>query len=160
MAEGVAKGKGRSVQARKARKDGWTDERRQIFLDHLASCCNVRRSAAAAEMSPQAAYGLRNRDAEFAGQWDEALGTGYAALESMLLERAAGPQRGYEPGEVPDAGEVDSALALDLLRLRGAHRRAGARADGPKPRKAGADELAEAILAKLDVLERRLRRKR
>ncbi|HWH16955.1 MAG TPA: hypothetical protein VNT77_01250 [Allosphingosinicella sp.] len=159
--ETVGGGKGRRVQARKPRKDGWTAARRQIFLDHLATCSNIRRACAAVGLSTQSVHALAKRDPEFAVAQEEALEAGYRVMESLLVERAAGTV-GYMPGdsEVPDPQRMDSELALNLLRLRGAHRRAGAAPDGPKPRKASAAELTEAILAKLDHLSRRRKRKK
>src|SRR5687767_5565515 len=125
--EGVGKGKGRRVQGRKVRADGWTAARRQAFLDQLASCSNVTRAVAAAGLSVASAYELRARDPEFAVAWDAALEMGYATLESMLIDRAAGRGRGYTPGEqVVDPAEMDGELALSLLRLKGSIRRTGA----------------------------------
>lgn len=155
--ENIGRGNKRRKQVRKVRKGGWTAERRQAFLDHLAGCSNVTRAVKAVGLSNAAAYELRARDPAFAAAWDEALEVGYTTLESMMIERAAGAQGGYAPGEtaVPDAGAMDSELALSLLRLRRAIPRTRTGLHGPRPRKAGLDELAEAILAKLEILSRR-----
>ncbi len=157
----VGGGNRRRVQVRKVREGGWTQERRRAFLDQLAACSNVTRAVKAVGLSNAAAYELRARDPEFAAAWDEALETGYTTLESMMLERATGPRTGYAPGEteVPDPAGMDSELALSLLRLRRSVRRSGAGQSGPRPRKAGIDELTQAILAKLEVLSQRRKRR-
>lgn len=41
-------GKHRPVQARKARKDGFSAAKKQVYLDTLAMCCTVSASASAA----------------------------------------------------------------------------------------------------------------
>lgn len=153
----IAGGKNRQVQGRKIRHDGWTAERRRAFLDRLASCCNVTHSVAAAGLSMGSAYYLRARDPQFAADWDEALAAGYLTLESLLIDRAAGPRQPYRPGDMPlpDPREMDKELALNLLRLRTSICRTGAGQGRPKRRGVGADELATAILDKLDVLNRR-----
>jgi hypothetical protein len=159
----VTPGNGRRMQRRKVREGGFGEEKRQVFLDHLAGCCNLTRAAAAAGVSVVTVNYHRRRDPAFAGQCAEALATGYDGLEAMLVERAAGggpyvpgPGAGAAPG--PEA--MDTELALHLLRLRRAPpgRRTG-RA-GYEPRRASEKELEAAILAKLDILDRRLKRPR
>jgi len=51
------------------RHDGWTAERKALFLDALADHGNVLRACAAAGLSREAAYRLRRRDALFARAW-------------------------------------------------------------------------------------------
>ena len=106
----VGGGNRRRVQVRKVREGGWTQERRRAFLDQLAACSNVTRAVKAVGLSNAAAYELRARDPDFAAAWEDALETGYTTLESMMLERATGPRKGYAPGEteVPDPGAMDS----------------------------------------------------
>ncbi len=135
---------------RKMRIDGWTPERRQIFLDMMSACASVRRSCAAAGMSVEGVYRLRRREPEFAGAWAEALATGYQSIEASLLQRAAGTL------DAADPEKMDTELAKWLL----AHRdRAGGckRGDPRRLKSVSPKELNEAILAKLDVLERRER---
>jgi hypothetical protein len=55
------------------RHDGWTPERRALFLDDLATRGNVRAACARVAMSRDTAYRLRRRDALFARGWDAAL---------------------------------------------------------------------------------------
>lgn len=156
-------GNDRRVQVRAERKDGFTAEKRQVFLDHLAGCSNVTRSAAAAGVSAVTVNYHRRRDPVFAAQCAEALETGYEGLEAMLVERAA---RGaaYAPGagaaNVPGPESLDTPLAVHLLELRarGPGRRTGKA--GYAPRRVSEGELNAAILAKLDLLDRRLRKGR
>jgi len=154
----VMPGNKRRVQVRKVREGGFCEEKRQVFLDHLAGCCNVTRAAAAAGVSAVTVNYHRRRDPVFAQQCAEAIEVGYDGLEAMLVERAAGGGH-YVPGDtiVPGPESVDAALALHLLSLR---RKAPGRRTGNAgyaPKRASETELNEAILAKLDVLARRLK---
>lgn len=157
----VTPGNGRRIQVRKVREGGFSEEKKQVFLDHLAGCCNVTRAAAAAGVSVVTVNYHRRRDPVFADRCAEALAIGYDGLEAMLVERAAGGGSylpGPGAGEVPGPGTMDTELALHLLQLRRSPpgRRTG-RA-GYEPRRASEKELEAAILAKLDVLDRRLKR--
>ena len=73
------------------RRDGWTPERRQLFLELLGAGLDVRRACAGVGLSRQAAYELRRRDPAFAQAWDGALRSARAAEEAafyaMLPER-------------------------------------------------------------------------
>lgn len=55
-----------------ARRDGWTAQRRDEFLDALSTGSDVSRACVQVGLSRQAAYRLRRRDAGFAAAWDEA----------------------------------------------------------------------------------------
>ena len=59
----------------KIRGDGWTPERQLRFLDALVATRSVVKAVAAAGMSRESAYRLRNRreSALFAALWDQAL---------------------------------------------------------------------------------------
>lgn len=164
MDEGVVQGgNGRRQQVRAERKDGFSAEKRQVFLDHLAGCSNVTRSAAAAGVSAVTVNYHRRRDAGFAQGCAEALAAGYLALEAMMLERAA-TGGGYAPGEGAGAGAVPGPESLDVglgqflmgLRAREMGQRTG-RASGPRPQRATEKELNEAILGKLALLDASLR---
>jgi len=163
----VRRGNNGRLQQRARRPGGWTKRRRRIFLDHLAATCNVTASAVAAGLHWSGAYSLRRNDPEFAAQWQAALETGYARLEAMLIDRAAGA--GAEPaGEdspeaeaatPPKPQEMDTDLALNLLRLRRAPIKGSARGNF-KPQRAGKDDLLKALMKQLKVLRRRIERER
>jgi hypothetical protein len=59
----------------KTRRDGWTAERQLRFLDALTGTRSISKATAAAGMSRESAYRLRDRreGALFAALWDRAL---------------------------------------------------------------------------------------
>lgn len=147
-------GNGRRLQIQKERKDAFSAEKKQLFLDHLAGCCNVNSAAEAAGVHFATVFRHRRADPAFGQAFTEALETGYEALEAAMLERAA--KGGYRPGDgaddVPGAETMDTALAQFLLSVR--HRGLGQRAGpGAAPRRATEKELTEAILAKLKLFD-------
>jgi hypothetical protein len=158
-------GNNRKVQVRKAQRGFFTEDKRRIFLDHLAACCNVTAAAAAAGVGVTTVYEARRREPAFAQAWDEAIEIGYATLEALLIARAArGPDGGdgghYVPGPTPVPGPetIDTWLAMDLLRL---HRKGSGRNVGGVPaRRASEKETIAAILGQLDVLRRRREREK
>jgi hypothetical protein len=156
----VTAGNKRRVQVRKERKDGFTEAKRQVFLDTLAGCATVCRAAEAAGISVVTVNYHRRRDPVFARQCAEALDIGYETLEAQKVSEAAAAR--YVPGPdaeaAPGPETVNNTLALQLLRLR--HKPMGQRTGraGYAPRRASEKELNEAILAQLDVLARRLRK--
>lgn len=151
----VTGGNGRRVQVRRAPRGSFGEVERGVFLDHLAGCANVKAAAAAAGVGVTTVYDARRRDPAFAQQWAEALEMGYATLEALLIERAA-KGGAYVPGgtKVPGPETIDPWLALDLLRLHRAPK-AARNVGGAPLRRTDDKALAEAILAKLDVMERR-----
>lgn len=156
--DAVTGGNRRLVQVRKAPRVSFGAARRQVFLDHLAACCNVTRAAAAAGVGVTTVYEARRRDPVFAQQWAEAMEIGYATLEALMVERAAAGGH-YAPGETPVPGveTIDTFLALELLKL---HRAPGGRRSvgGAPPRLAQEKDLAEAIVRKLEGLAKRKKR--
>lgn len=154
--DNVTGGNKRRVQVRKVRKGGFTARKKQIFLDHLAGCCNLTRAAAAAGVSAVTINYHRRKDPAFAEQVLQALDAGYGALEASLIERAAlGGNYEPESGDVPGPESVDTDLGVRLLQIR--TRLPGSRTGdgGHRPKRATEAELNESILAKLDVLARR-----
>jgi hypothetical protein len=153
--ERVTGGNKRKIQRRRAPRQAFTAAKRQVFLDTLASCVNVLRSAAAAGAGVSTVYDARRRDPAFAEQWADAMEAGYATLEALLLERAAVGGH-WQPGETPVPGPetIDTWLALDLLRLS-RMAKASRKAPGAPARRASEKQVAESICAKLEVLERR-----
>ena len=67
------------------RHDGWTPERRELFLGLLAGGYDVRRACAGVRLSRQAAYKLRGREPGFAQAWDAALRSTRQAAEDAFL---------------------------------------------------------------------------
>ncbi len=55
-----------------ARRKAITKRRRALFLDKLKGTGSVTKAAVAGEITRRGWYGLRDRDPEFAGAWDEA----------------------------------------------------------------------------------------
>ncbi|HEX8572342.1 MAG TPA: hypothetical protein VF759_06290 [Allosphingosinicella sp.] len=157
----VTGGNNRRTQQRKVRKDGFTDEKRQIYLDTLAGCATVCRAAQAAGVSVETVNYHRRRDPVWAQQCAEALETAYTNLEADKVAAAAAGGH-YVPGpgaaDAPGPGSVDHDLALQLLRLR--RRPLGQRTGraGYEPKRATEKELNEAIIAQLDVLSKRIRK--
>lgn len=96
---------------------GWTQQRRERFLDHLAATCNVTAAVEAVGLSITTVYALRRRDPAFAEQWRMALLAGYDRLEEMLLRKAIAALEGVEAGD-PDkvvAGPMTVEQAIRLL---------------------------------------------
>lgn len=95
------------AQMRRPRSDGWTEERRALFLDVLRSTCNVREGLRVVGMSDTSLYELRKRDPAFATAWQEALEHAYDRLEWMLLMRTT---FGDERVETVRTGEGEEAI--------------------------------------------------
>lgn len=138
------------AQIRAVRNDGWTDKRREIFLETLAVTCNVTASFRAAGMRSSSVWVLRKRDAGFARAWDEAIAIAYERLELVMLERAINGTdkpiiRGGE--EVATMKHYSDGVGVRLLQ---AHRDTAMRA---REREAGFCDPTEAF----EELKRRLR---
>lgn len=118
---GVA-GRGKP-QLRPSRVDGWTDERRQVFLETLAETCNVTASIEQAGMkSKSGLYQLRQRDPEFRELWEQALLQGYAELEFALLQRSIHgvPKPVFHSGKrIAEVRTFNDGAALSLLKKHG-----------------------------------------
>lgn len=153
----IANGKGGRPQVREQRRDGWTDRKRGLFLDHLAATCNIRRSAAAAGMPEHGVYALRRRDPEFAEQWWAAIDASRARLESLAIEHAGGSSVPIGETEIADPPAFDLDKTLRVLAYHRA-RSAGPppRRSGPKLRRADESETDAAILKGLKALRKRL----
>lgn len=140
-----------------------TAAEKAAFLDHLAQCCNVTASAAAAGRSVDGFNRIRNRDAEFAAAWQDALKSGYAMIEALMLERAKQALEAKKADGASAAARqgAEYALAMDselILRLLTLHRRTvqGDRRGGNAPPVAASEEVAcAAILKKLKQLRKR-----
>jgi hypothetical protein len=69
--------------------NGWTPERQQRFLDHLAVHGSVSGAARSAGMTKQSAYWLRRQahSQDFARAWEAALADRDTWIEDMALDR-------------------------------------------------------------------------
>jgi hypothetical protein len=70
------------------RHDGWTPERKALFLEHLAANGNVSVAAARVGMGREAAYRLRRRESLFARGWDVALLQAREVVAETIGDRA------------------------------------------------------------------------
>lgn len=68
--------------------NGWTPERKALFLDRMACHGNARAACRAVGLSAEAAYKLRRRDPLFARAWAAALVLARENGEQVLGERA------------------------------------------------------------------------
>ena len=109
----------KGVQKRVGRPSDWTKEKADKFIETLADSCNVSLAARAVGRSVANVYIQRNKDAAFRAAWDQALSTGYAKLEMMMLERALhGVEKvvTLKSGESKIMREYNDRVALALLR--------------------------------------------
>ena len=75
---------------RRARYDGWTEEKQRRFIEALADTGQVGLAATAVGMSREAAYKMRRQPhaAAFAKAWDAARAQAGAFIEDVAFERA------------------------------------------------------------------------
>jgi len=66
----------------------FTEERKRVFLEHLAQYPTVVDAAEAAGITARTAFLHRREDAEFAKQWEDAFNAGVAVLEREAVRRA------------------------------------------------------------------------
>jgi hypothetical protein len=139
-------------RVRRQAKAAVTKAQRTLFLETLAETCNVLLSAKEAGLRPQRVYDLKARDASFRAGWDQALATGYAQLEMMMLERAL---HGVEKivrlpgGKSKKMREYSDRVGLALLRM---HREGASIADAEEADSAEVAEACERIIYRLERL--------
>ncbi|MBO9525239.1 MAG: hypothetical protein J7517_03785 [Sphingobium yanoikuyae] len=159
VAQRQAAGDGVRTQLRQVRRDGWAQTDRALFLAELAETCNVSEAARTVGKSRQAAYGLKQRDADFARDWDAAIEQGYGEIEAMLIRLAL---HGCESEEIIEDGEgavktrkvkraPNPSLGLQLLKLHAAQvaARRAARGDATGPGSPAAIASVERVLAEI-----------
>jgi hypothetical protein len=121
MANKVLRG-GKSVQVQRERKQGWTKRKREAFLAHLATTCNVRASCRKVRMSEAGFYKLKQRDPDFRRNYGAVIAEAYEGLELRYLERGIhGTKRPVFQGGVK-VGEVTEYPDRVALVLLSAHR--------------------------------------
>ena len=144
------------------RRNGWSADKKRVFLAMLDTCLNVRRAAAAVGLSARAAYQLKERDPAFARAWRAALASGYAELEFELLRTAIeGSERTEtvrdgEDGPVREVRTVHSVNHGMAMRLLAAHRAEAAAAKLVEAERHGDDEMAARVRAHMDLVRGRL----
>jgi hypothetical protein len=116
-----------NLPARRPRRDGWTVERQDAFLQTLASCGCVTHAARAVGMSRESAYRLYNRPsaADFRRCWDAALDCSLRLVEDGAWSRAInGVARPvfYQGEQIGEYRHYDERLTMFLLRFRRPHR--------------------------------------
>lgn len=112
----------------RARHDGWTAERQNIFIESLAKTRCVRDASRMAGISWNSAYRHRKRSAAFAERWDLALRRSETTVGEVVWQRAV---EGVEE-DVWYYGKVvgkRTKYANDLLRLLYQHDTNGAGRD-------------------------------
>jgi hypothetical protein len=100
------------------RADGWTPDRRRLFLEAVAAGYCVEAACAHVGLSKVSVYALRHRDPGFALGWSGASLRARDALADALTSRALNGQ--VETWTLPDGTEgsrrrYDTRLALGLL---------------------------------------------
>lgn len=111
---------GKRVRQVRPSHRSWTPAKQKAFLEALGESCNVKLAARKAGVSTSRAYVRRAKDASFRAGWDQALATGYAQLEMMMLERAL---HGVEKTVIGRDGtqtvmrEYSDRVGLALLRM-------------------------------------------
>jgi len=147
---------GAGAQLRRAGHDRWSARKEKAFFDELAATANVKRSARAAGVSPNAVYQRRLRDPHFKAKWAAVLETGRAAIEMHLVERA---KRSFDPDEL-DLGEAEPRVTVaEALRIV----QQGGKAAAPllpsaSPYEDDVDEVRERLVKKLLRLKARMSR--
>lgn len=146
------------------RADGWTKDKRNIFLAMLSTCLNVRRAVEAVGLSYSAAYQFKRRNAEFAREWAEALDQGYENIELELMRQAIeGCERTETVQETIDGPVTQVKIVRTqphgmALRLLQAHRvEVQVHRMGQDEREADED-VAARVRAHMDIVRERLRR--
>ena len=154
MEERIAMGAHGQPQSLPERKDGWTANRRERFIDHLRISCNVSASCREVGMSEAGAYKHRKRNAAFRADWKVAINEAVERLEMMLLRRSMDGQvveKRERGGEIVKTIEYPDRIALALI---GKHKDEAAAVDVPEDESA-ADALRKRIERKLDLLIKR-----
>ena len=68
-----------SKNGKALREDGWTHEKRALFLEALSGGVSIESAAKAAGMTRSSAYALKCRDPLFSSQWADAIQEGVMA---------------------------------------------------------------------------------
>ncbi|MEO7827315.1 MAG: hypothetical protein ABIR60_09265, partial [Allosphingosinicella sp.] len=105
-------------ETRRLRHDGWTPEKKRLFLERFAECGVLVEACEAAGMSARAAYNLRDRDPLFAAGLDAACVKARAPLADEAYSRARNGvvERIYKDGiVVAERHRYDNRLTMAVL---------------------------------------------
>ena len=106
------------TETRRLRHDGWTPEKKRLFLERFAECGVIVEACEAAGMSARAAYNLRDRDPLFAAGLDAACVKARAPLADEAYSRARNGvvERIYRDGVVvAERHRYDNRLTMAVL---------------------------------------------
>lgn len=162
MSDSIAGTNGCVAQRRKPRRDGWTSKKRGIFLDHLETSCNIRRSVEAAGMTDDTARALRRRDPEFAAAWAEALEIGCERLRAELIARALqrsgdGLTPAMDERDGVDRVPMDDSTRIRVLQICRASAEGRNGRSRAQPLARTSEDVFASIAHKLDRLEQKLK---
>jgi hypothetical protein len=105
-------------ETRRLRHDGWTPEKKRLFLERFAECGIIVEACEAVGMSAKAAYNLRDRDPLFAAGLDAACVKARAPLADEAYSRARNGvvERIYRNGAiVAERHRYDNRLTMSVL---------------------------------------------
>jgi hypothetical protein len=106
------------TETRRLRSDGWTPDKKRIFLSRLAECGVVKEACFAAGMSARAAYNLRDRDPLFDAGWQAACVMARPRLADEAFSRSMNGvvERIYKDGViVAERHRYDNKLTMAVL---------------------------------------------
>lgn len=157
----VAPRGGRKWQAQRMRRNRFTRERKEAFLEHFAATCDATASAEAAEVSIFTVYDHRRNDPAFAAAWQEALEQGYARLEAEAVAQriAALEKLRVRLGKEIGARDCEAAAEFErVMHLLREHKRglAGVSKAGRPATKWSFDEAFAALDKELNAFALRI----
>lgn len=132
----------------------WSEEAEAIFLDSLATSCNIRLSANECGFTPEAVHYRRRRDPAFAAKWQAALAQGFAALEAELLRTALDTLTGVEFDASRPLPKMTIWEAMNLYRIHAASVGRGGHRWGRHAPLRSMDELRAGIVRKVNAVRR------
>lgn len=106
------------TRTRRLRQDGWTPEKKRLFLERFAECGVIVEACEAVGMSGRAAYNLRDRDTLFAAGWEAASVMARPKLADEAWSRAMNGvvERIYKDGMVvAERHRYDNRLTMAVL---------------------------------------------
>jgi hypothetical protein len=132
----------------------WSDEAEELFLDVLASSCNVTMAAEATGFHTQTAYRMRRLRPDFAARWKEALIQGYIRLEFALVQAACDSVANVEFDSERPIPKMTVDQAMGVLRAhKGEVMGDGKRGPGNRSPHRSLDEVKASITKKIAAIE-------